>query len=66
MREFRCHETTSGDHQMLGQLGDPHDGVAGVVGDPAVGDGRGILGDEPVAITTCSAVNSSPPSVRNK
>ena len=40
VREFRCHEATSDDHQMLGQLGDAHDGVAGVIVDAGREDGR--------------------------
>ena len=40
MREFCCDEATSDDHQMLGQLGDPHDGVAGVIVDAGREDGR--------------------------
>ena len=38
--ELRGDEAAADDHQMLGQLGDPHDGVAGVVGDAAVDDRR--------------------------
>ena len=39
MREFRCNKTTSDDHQVFGQLGDAHNGVAGVVVDARRQDG---------------------------
>ncbi len=52
--------------EMLRQIADPHDGVAGVVLDAAIADRRQApIAREPAAITTWSAVNSSPPSVRN-
>ena len=38
--ELRGDETAADDHQMLGQFRDPHDGVAGVMGDAAVEDRR--------------------------
>ena len=40
VREFGCYETASDDHQVRGQLGYPHDGVAGVVVDAALEDRR--------------------------
>src|ERR1700758_5077657 len=40
MREFRCHKTTSDDDYVLGQLGDPHDGIAGVILDAGREDSR--------------------------
>ena len=40
VRELRGDETAADDHQVLGHLGDAHDGVAGVDLNPAVGDRR--------------------------
>ena len=66
MREFGGDETTADDHQMLGQFGDSHDRVAGVIVDPGRLDGRRVTGRAPAAITTFSAENSSPASVCNR
>ena len=41
MGELRGDEPAADDDEMLGQLADPHDGVAGVVVDTAVPDGIG-------------------------
>ena len=40
MREFGGYEATPDDHQMLGEVGDPHDRVAGVIVDPRLLDRR--------------------------
>ncbi len=40
MRELGCDITAADDYQMLGQFGDAHHRVTGVVLDPALQDGR--------------------------
>ncbi len=45
--EFACHEAAPDDHQVLGHIGDPHDGVAGVIAHPGGGDLVGDHGSRP-------------------